>query len=204
MWFEDLESTLQHVSRGRQPDHYTLKAKREGRPARSVYKLREIDEKHRIIRTGASVLDLGCSPGSWMQYAAERVGPAGRVLGFDLKPVEISLPAHAEAHVGDAFEIRDEMLRTFDVVLSDMAPATSGDKKTDALRSSVLVERTLDVADAHLREGGAVIVKVFEGGEVPGLVRRMQGSFVKVLRVRPDATRKHSREIFLVGLGKRP
>lgn len=191
------------MTRGRQPDHYTRKAKREGRPARSVYKLQEIDEKHRVFRRGASVLDLGCSPGSWMQYAAERVGPEGRVLGFDLKPVEISLPAHAEAQVGDAFEIREDTLRAFDVVLSDMAPATSGDKKTDALRSSVLVERTLDVADAHLRPGGTVIAKVFEGGEVPSLVRRMQGSFEKVIRVRPDATRKHSPEIFLVGLRKR-
>ncbi|MEM6733995.1 MAG: RlmE family RNA methyltransferase, partial [Myxococcota bacterium] len=150
-----------------------------------------------------SVLDLGCSPGSWMQYAAERVGPGGRVLGFDLKPVEISLPAHAEAYVGDAFEIREDMLRAFDVVLSDMAPATSGDKKTDSLRSSVLVEHTLDVADAHLKPGGAVVAKVFEGGEVPGLVRRMQKAYAKVIRARPDATRKRSPEIFLVGLGKR-
>ncbi|MEO0812888.1 MAG: RlmE family RNA methyltransferase, partial [Myxococcota bacterium] len=142
------------MTRGKQPDHYTLKAKREGRPARSAYKLQEIDEKHRLFRSGGSVLDLGCSPGSWMQYAADAVGPSGRVLGFDLKPVEISLPAHAQAHVGDAFEIRDDMLHAFDVVLSDMAPATSGDKKTDALRSSVLVERTLDVADAHLKPGG--------------------------------------------------
>ncbi|MEO1172848.1 MAG: RlmE family RNA methyltransferase [Myxococcota bacterium] len=191
------------MTRGKQSDHYTRRAKKEGRPARSVYKLQEIDEKHKILRKGAHVLDLGCAPGSWIQYAAERVGPSGRALGFDLKPVEVSLPAHAEAHVGDAFELRAELEHAFDVILSDMAPATSGDRKTDALRSAGLVERALDVAEAQLKPGGAVVLKVFEGGEVPQLVRRMQSTFEKVIRARPDATRKHSVEIFLVGLRKR-
>ncbi|MEM6531569.1 MAG: RlmE family RNA methyltransferase [Myxococcota bacterium] len=191
------------MTRGKQSDHYTRRARKEGRPARSVYKLQEIDEKHKILRADAHVLDLGCSPGSWIQYAAERVGSGGRALGFDLKPIEVSLPAHAEAYVGDAFELREELEHAFDVILSDMAPATSGDRKTDALRSAGLVERALDVADAQLKPGGSVVLKVFEGGDVPLLVKRMQGAFEKVVRARPDATRKHSVEIFLVGLRKR-
>lgn len=191
------------MTRGKQADHYTLRAKKEGRPARSVFKLQEIDEKHRILRPGVTVLDLGCAPGSWIQYAADRIGPKGYALGFDLKPVEVGLPAWAETFIGDAFELREELAHAFDVILSDMAPATTGDRKTDALRSAALVERALDVADAQLKPGGSVVLKVFEGRDTPPLVTRMKQTFEKVVRARPDATRKHSVEIFLTGLRKR-
>ena len=191
------------MTRGRRstPDHYTRRAKSEGRPARSVYKLEEIDQRWQLLRRGARVLDLGASPGSWTQYAAERVGSGGKVLGVDLKPLAVSLPGWAAAREGDVFELAFE--GGYDVVLSDMAPATMGDHKTDAIRSANLAERALDVAHIHLAQGGHVVVKVLEGGDVPQLVTRMRRDYEKVQRLRPQATRKDSTELFLIGLGKR-
>lgn len=191
------------MSRKREQDHYGRRAKAEGKAARSVYKLEEIDGRWRLLRPGDKVLDLGCAPGSWLQYAAARVGAGGRVVGIDLKPVSIGLPPHAEARVGDAFSVDTAMLEgPFDVVLSDMAPATMGDHKTDAVRSAALAERALDVASTRLRRGGHVVVKVLEGGEVPALIARMRREYGKLELLRPRATRRQSTEIFLVGLGK--
>jgi 23S rRNA (uridine2552-2'-O)-methyltransferase len=186
----------------RYQDHYGRKAKKEGHPARSVYKLEEMDVRWKLLRKGLRVLDLGCAPGSWMLYAADKVGPSGSVVGYDLKPLEVSMPAHAVAHVGDAFNI-DLGPSSFDVVLSDMAPSTMGDHRTDAARSAGLAERALDVAERHLCVGGACVVKLLEGGDVVQLVKRMRTLFDKVERLRPQATRKDSTEIFLVGLGKK-
>lgn len=192
------------MGRKREQDHFGRRAKAEGHAARSVYKLEEIDERWRLLTPGARVLDLGCSPGSWLAYAARKVGQGGKVVGYDLKPVTISVPANADARVGDAFAIAvEDVPGPFDVVLSDMAPSTMGDHKTDALRSAALVERALDVADVHLKKGGHVVVKVLEGGEVPNLVQRMRGVYGKVELLRPKATRRESTEIFLIGLHKR-
>ena len=150
------------------------------------------------------VLDLGCSPGSWLQYAADRIGSKGRALGYDLKEIEISLPGHAEARVGDVFVVEaDQIGGEVDVLLSDMAPATMGHHKTDALRSAGLAERALDLADRLLLPGGTVVVKLLEGGEIVELVKRMRLDYAKVERLRPKATRKESTEIFLIGLGRR-
>lgn len=193
------------MTRGKEPDHFSRRAHKEGHAARSIYKLEEIDQRWKLIPKGGSVLDLGCSPGSWMQYAAQKVGPTGTVLGFDLKPIAASLPPHAEARVGDIYQLRDEELRgrPYDVVLSDMAPSTTGDHTTDHLRNAALVERALELAERHLEVGGHVVVKILEGGEVPQLVQRIRGAFEKVERLRPQATRKHSTEIFLIGLRRK-
>jgi 23S rRNA (uridine2552-2'-O)-methyltransferase len=188
----------------RTQDHFGRRAKKEGKAARSIYKLEEIDERWQILRRGSIVLDLGCAPGSWMQYTAAKVGPEGRVLGYDLKPINVSLPAHAETRVGDAFQIPDaDLPATIDVVLSDMAPSTMGDHRTDAARSAALAERALGIAAARLRAGGHVVVKVLEGGDVPAMVRAMRATYSKVEQLRPEATRKHSTEIFLIGLAKK-
>ena len=171
-------------------------------PARSYYKLEEMDKKHRILSRGAKVLDLGCSPGSWTMYCARRVGNEGFVWGVDLKPVDQVLPSNAEAVVGDAYEWNPPIeARGLDVVLSDMAPATTGNRVTDGLRSAGLVERALDVAEAKLRPGGHFCAKLLESGEVEALMKRMRILFRKVARARPDATRKQSTEVFLIGLG---
>ncbi len=188
----------------RPQDHYGRRAKAEGHAARSIYKLEEIDGRWRLLRPGQVVIDLGCAPGSWMQYAALRVGPRGRVLGYDLAPLRVSLPAHAEARVGDVFALDVATLPEADVVLSDMAPSTMGDHQTDAARSAGLAERALHLAEARLKPGGHLVVKVLEGGDVPALIKRMRSVFERVEQLRPQATRKRSTEMFLIGLGKRP
>ncbi len=190
---------------GRQADHFTQKAQREGYAARSVYKLQEIDERWNVVRKGGAVLDLGCSPGSWTKYAANKVGPQGRVRGYDLKPVaaDMVLPPHAETMVQDIFELPTAEDASFDTVLSDMAPATMGDHKTDALRSMALAESALAIAQAQLCSGGCFVVKLLEGGDVPDFVKMMRECFSKVERLRPKATRKVSTEIFVIGLGFR-
>ena len=140
-----------------------------------------------------------------MQYTARRVGEKGQVLGYDLKPVETTLPAHAEARVGDIYEISlEELGGLFHVIVSDMAPSTTGNRATDHLRSAALVERALDIADSFLKTGGSVVAKLLEGGEIEALVKRMRQSYKKVERHRPKATRKESTEVFLVGIGKKP
>ena len=187
----------------RRGDHFSRRAKAQGKAARSVFKLEEIDQRWRIFKAGMVILDLGCAPGSWMQYAAERVGAGGRVLGYDLKAVTIALPPHAEARVGDVFEMDLEGEGPYDVVLSDMAPATMGDHATDAARSAGLAEMALALAEQHLKVSGHVVVKLLEGRDLPNIVRGMRATYHKVQRFRPKATRKDSTEIFLIGLGKR-
>lgn len=191
------------MTRGKQSDHFTRRARAEGRPARSVYKLQEIERRFGRLKPGQRVLDLGCAPGSWTQWAAQRVGPQGYVLGIDLTPVTIVLPAQAETRVQDVFTVSTDEMGLFDVVLSDMAPATSGDGHSDALRSVALVERTLDLTPRVLKVGGMVVTKVLEGVGFSDVVQRYQEMFSRVHHVRPAATRKRSREVFLVGRGRR-
>lgn len=204
-------------------DHYSQKAQRDGYAARSVYKLEEIDKRWRVIRRGAAVLDLGCAPGSWTKFAAEKVGAQGLVHGYDLKPVTaaIGLPTHAKTFVLDVNELalvdRGDSLPGFreqpelafgtaapyDVVLSDMAPATMGDHQTDALRSMGLAESAFEIAKVQLCSGGNFVVKLLEGGDTPNFVVGLRRWFTTVRRLRPKATRKVSTETFLVGLGYR-
>ena len=188
----------------RSKDHFSKKARREGKPARSYYKLEEIDKKIQLLERGQRVLDLGCSPGSWMLYAAERVGETGQVLGYDLKEVNTTMPQHAEARVGDVFELTvEELGGMFQVLISDMAPSTTGNRVTDHLRSAGLVERALDLALRCLEPGGSVVAKLLEGSEIEPIVRRMREEYEKVQQFRPKATRQESTEVFLVGLRKR-
>ena len=148
-------------------DHYFHKAKRNGYVARSAYKLEEIDKKHRIIRKGNLVLDLGCSPGSWLQYASRKVGEEGEVLGVDLQPVNHSLPAHVKVLQADIFELSAKDLEMsggmVDVILSDMAPKTTGIRATDAQRSYALNQQVLQLAEELLRPQGMLLVKAFQG-----------------------------------------
>jgi 23S rRNA (uridine2552-2'-O)-methyltransferase len=189
-------------------DHYFHKAKREGFAARSVYKLEEIDKKGQLFRKGQHILDLGCAPGSWMQYLAGVVGPTGHVAGVDLKAVNVHLPPHASAIVGDAFGLTDEQVTglggPFDVVTSDMAPATIGDRFTDHMRSIELCRRALEVATRSLRPGGGFVCKVFEGEDAQAFYEEVRGLFREVRRVKPKSTRTESVELFVVGTGFQP
>jgi 23S rRNA (uridine2552-2'-O)-methyltransferase len=187
------------------PDAFAQRAKKEGYPARSVYKLEEIDRRVRLLRPGMHVLDLGCAPGSWLLYAAQKVAPSGRARGIDLTPLEISLPRNAEAMVGDAFTPTAEVdafireLSPYHVVLSDMAPSTTGDRFRDQMRSADLVDRTLDLADELVAPGGAWVAKVFMSDELPRLRGRVRALFETERIIRPEGTRAVSYEVFLVG-----
>lgn len=193
-------------------DEFFRRAKAEGYAARSAYKLKQIQERFRVIGRGHRVLDLGCAPGSWVQVASEVAGRDGLVVGIDLLPVSIALPPNARTMIGDAFRVSAEELLAlggaadpkvarFDCVLSDMAPNTVG--VGDDLRSATLCRRVLEVLPGALREGGALVMKVLEGGEYPALLRESRALFRTCQGFRPDATRDVSREIFLVGQGYR-
>ncbi len=189
-------------------DHFFKKARAEGYAARSVYKLEELDRRHGLLGPGKRVLDLGCAPGSWLLYAARRVGPAGRAVGLDRNPVETSLPAQAVALVGDVYATPPAELEAaaggpFDVVLSDMAPDTSGVAFADAARSVDLADRALEIAVALLAPGGSFLVKVFQGSDLEAYVTRVRASFRDVRLEKPAASRKQSREIYVLGRGAR-
>ncbi|MDH4282681.1 MAG: RlmE family RNA methyltransferase [Myxococcales bacterium] len=189
----------------RKQDHHGRRARREGYPARSVYKLQEIDRRVGLFEKGQRVLDLGASPGSWTLYAAERVGPQGRVLGIDLDAPEIALPSQAEIRALDAFEIDPQTLGgPFDVVISDMAPKTSGQRHADQYRSYELAMRALQLAKAVLKPGGAFVAKIFQGAEFTDARTAVREVFERARVIRPEATRDESYEVFLVGLGFRP
>jgi 23S rRNA (uridine2552-2'-O)-methyltransferase len=190
-------------------DRFFLKAKNENFAARSVYKLQEIDTKYRIFRSGQVCLDLGCSPGSWSQYASQKVGERGRVLGVDLQPVTVNLPnaVFIEADLRD-LKLEDVFREhgfepPFDIVISDMAPKTTGIKFTDQARSMELCELALQTASRFLKPGGAFVCKFFESGDFAALRKQFQNVFRKVEFVKPESTRSMSKEIFFVGLDKK-
>jgi 23S rRNA (uridine2552-2'-O)-methyltransferase len=190
-------------------DHYFLKAKQENYPARSVYKLKEIDKRFRIFKKGMRVLDLGAAPGSWLLGAAERVGPEGFVLGADIQNTDTTFPPNVLFRQEDVFarSVEFEALLKekgpFDVVLSDMAPFTTGHRSTDQARSASLCEEALAVAHAYLIKGGSFVVKVFMGPGVKALADELRKYFFAVKSFKPASSRSESMETFYVALGYR-
>jgi 23S rRNA (uridine2552-2'-O)-methyltransferase len=192
--------------RNRWDDHYTERARREKYPARSVFKLQEIQRKFRVIKKGHSILDCGCAPGSWLLYASQLTGPGGKVVGVDLQPVTIHVPKNAVVHTGDALS-PDEALLTaigngYHVVLSDMAPSTSGQKSTDAARSYALCSAALSLAVRVLVPGGGFVSKIFQGEDFQSYRDEVRTCFDKVKIFKPKSSRKASREIFIIATGK--
>lgn len=189
-------------------DFYALKAKKEGYPARSVYKLKEIDEKFGILKPGMSVADIGAAPGSWSLYACRRLGKAGRVTGIDLKEFHLDSPAAAfTGFFGDAFDPVNSAKLTelgpYDAVLSDAAPATTGNRTVDAGASYSLVEQVIDLSGSILKKGGSLVVKIFQGGDEKELFERMKTMFVSVKSFKPEACRKISFETYFIGKEKK-
>lgn len=188
-------------------DPYVEEAQRRGYRARSAFKLAQMDDKLRLIRPGARVLDLGAAPGSWSQVALERAGAGGRVVGIDLEPVEPL--SGASLLVGDVREpetverLRAALAGPADLVMSDMAAAATGHAATDHLRTMALVEAALDIAEALLAPGGAFLAKVIQGGTEAGLLARLKRGFAKVRHLKPPASRKDSAELYVVATGFR-
>lgn len=188
--------------RRRKPDAYARAAKEQGYAARSVFKLVEIDRRVRLLKGGMRVLDLGAAPGSWSQYAAQKIGPSGRLLSVDRQPLGVTLPRHCRAIVGDALTLGPELgeLAPYDVVLSDMAPDTTGDKETDKIRSLQLFRGAVEVAAALCKPGGGFAGKIFMGRDFEQARALLRQHFATVRVIRPEAVRGVSYEVFLVGL----
>ncbi len=189
------------------PDRFTRAAKDAGFPARSVFKLEEIDRRVHLLRGGMRVLDLGATPGSWSIYAAQKIGHAGHLLAVDLEPMPVVLPPQAVFVRGDALSLANEELERFapyDVVLSDMAPRTTGNRVTDQARSFELFMRALAVAAALGVRGGAFVGKIFMSDDLPAARAELRRLYEGERLIRPEGTRSVSTEIFAVGSGKRP
>lgn len=242
------------------PDHYAKKAKKDHFPARSVYKLEEVQKKFRVIRPKDRVLDLGCAPGAWLKYAVDIAGAGGKVVGVDLKDVDTrELPENVMFCKGDILTLAEEFsaeltgelageldgepdgadsqwqagepdiegvdepgggaeddendaaraaLREavdgeYDVVLSDMAPNTTGIRNVDAARSFVLAEAALQIADRMLAPGGSFVVKIFQGDDFDGFIRTIKEQYRSRKIYKPQSTRKKSKEIYVIGIGKK-
>ncbi|MCS7153176.1 MAG: RlmE family RNA methyltransferase [Bacteroidia bacterium] len=187
-------------------DYYFRRAKKEGFLARSVYKLQAIDEKYHLLKKGMWVVDLGAAPGSWSQYVLAKVGPEGKVFAIDIQPIKLSAP-NLHAYLLDVFSQEVEALlasASFDGLLSDMAPATTGSRLADQARSAALVARSLFLAEKYLRPNGFWVAKLLEGPAREELTQKARTIFQTVHVFRPPATRKGSSECFLIGLKKRP
>lgn len=188
------------------PDARTRSARAQGYPARSVFKLEEIDKRVGLLGPGQRVLELGAAPGSWTLYAASRVGSGGRVLAVDLNPIDIELPPQVEFVLGDAFDLQSDQLSRhapYDVVLSDMAPNTSGNKVRDQARSFELFMRALDVASSFGKAGSAFVAKLFMSGEYEEARQAVRRAYASERTLRPRGTRQESSEVFILGTGKR-
>jgi 23S rRNA (uridine2552-2'-O)-methyltransferase len=190
-----------------EPDIYRRRAQAAGYVARAIYKLKEVDEKYHLFRAGQRILDLGCSPGSWLQYLASRIGPEGMVVGVDVNPLEIpvSPPLYfVQAEIASLdFATVTALSPVFDVVVSDLAPKTTGTRQVDQQRSLELAFQAWEWARRLLRPGGHFLVKVFEGPDTPALMATLKANFNRCRSIKPAGSRPASREFYLLGLNKR-
>jgi 23S rRNA (uridine2552-2'-O)-methyltransferase len=188
------------------PDRHTRAAKAAGYPARSVFKLEEIHRRYRLFKPGQRVLDLGAAPGSWSLYASQCVGAAGKVLAVDLSEISEALPPNVLVRQLDVFSAEGAVLAElgpYHVVLSDMAPRTSGTKARDQALSYELCTRALSVADELGAPDSHFVVKLFMSPDFADLKRAIVARYAECRVVRPEATRRQSTEVFLVGLGRK-
>lgn len=184
-------------------DTYVQRAQKEGWRARAVFKLKEIDEKDHLLKPGMTVVDLGATPGSWCQYVAKRIQPGGRLIALDLLAME---PLHGVEFIQGDFR-EDEVLeklksalagRQVDLVLSDMAPNMTGIASTDSTQVMCLAELTLDFSRQHLKPGGDLLVKVFQGAGFMELRKVLQAEFGSLATRKPAASRDRSAELYLL------
>jgi len=195
-------------SRRDRADSYTQRAHREGYPARSVYKLEEIQQQNRIIKPGDRVLDVGAAPGSWTLYThRELIRGNGQIVAVDLNPLNLNpVPPTVIVYTGDAFsrEIREKIAAhgPFNAIISDAAPMTTGNRTVDTSRSEYLAEQVVLLAQEQLMEHGNLVIKIFQGGGQQQILQKMRGMFAKAKSLKPKACRVDSFEIYLIGLDK--
>lgn len=184
-------------------DKWSQKAQAEGYRARSVYKLMELDEKFHLLKPGMTVLDLGAAPGSWLQYTVKKIGPKGKALGIDLQ--EIAPIEGAKTSVGDILDeqlikkiIQEEGLQKADIVLSDLAPSTSGIRDVDQWRSVELSEGVVRTAQEVLKPGGTCVIKILRGADFDELYKRLKLTWKQCTTAIPKATRDRSKEVYVI------
>jgi 23S rRNA (uridine2552-2'-O)-methyltransferase len=194
------------VSNYDKPDFWALKAKKEGYPARSVYKLMEIDKRFSLVRQGARILDIGAAPGSWSLWVLQRLAGKGFLAAVDLQDLGIDTAYDNFLFVkGDLYDpgVRSRLLEKgpFGLVLSDAAPGTTGNRFVDQSASENIVEAVLDYAEASLSPGGSLVTKIFQGGAEGDFLKRLRGRFAQAKGFKPEACRKGSFETYLVATG---
>jgi len=187
-------------------DHYVQEAQRRGYRSRAAFKLLELDARDKLLRPGMTVVDLGAAPGSWTQVLRERVGSSGRIVAVDLLPMDPLAGVvfvQADFREDEGLAAVEEALggKPVDLVVSDLAPNLSGVESADQARSVHLGELALDFAISHLRDGGDLAIKVFQGSGLAELQRAIAARFDKVYVRKPKSSRDRSRETFLVAKG---
>lgn len=186
-------------------DHFYLKAKQENYLARSIYKLEEIDDRYKVLKAGDKVVDFGYYPGSWIQYTSQKIGDKGTVVGIDIQEVNKKLTGikNVRVYQKSIFDVTDlthlGVDGLFDVVLSDMAPSTTGIKSVDQARSLELVESVFGILPRFLRPGGNFVIKVFESQDAQDFLKAQKSLFGEISYLRPKSTRSVSKEFFVIG-----
>jgi 23S rRNA (uridine2552-2'-O)-methyltransferase len=187
-------------------DYYFKKAKQDKYPARSVYKLEEIDNKCRLIKKDIKILDIGCSPGSWSQFMLKKIG-RGSILGIDINNSIRIEDTRFTFMPGNIFDIESsriqKYIQAFDLITSDAAPNTTGDSFIDSQKSLNIVKRVFQIARDTLKPGGSVVAKVFQGEDLKAFVDGLKEDFSRVTLFKPKSSRKESREIFLIAITRR-
>jgi 23S rRNA (uridine2552-2'-O)-methyltransferase len=215
------------VPRYTKQDRFHQRAKLENYAARSVYKLEELDRRFDVIRRGDRVVDLGCAPGSWLQYLSRAVGKKGAVVGYDLEPLEVNPGTNVRAFVRSVDDLTPEGVRLdlaalvaerkhqppptsvppsfgADALISDMAPKLTGVRDADQARQVDLAQRALRLALTLLKPGGRFVAKLFQGRETDAFLLECKQAFSQVRLIKPEATREGSREVFVVASGPKP
>lgn len=188
-------------------DHFFKKAKSENYLARSIYKLEEIDQKYKVLKPSDLVVDFGYHPGSWIQYTSRIIGPQGKVVGIDVRELNKKLTGISNVRVyqKDIFDISDlkqlDVDRAFDVVLSDMAPNTTGIKSVDQDRSLLLVESVFGLLPRFLAANGNFVIKVFDSQLAQNYLKAQKNLFKEFHYLKPKSTRSISKEFFVIGKG---
>ena len=186
----------------RQNEFYTMLAKKEGYPARSVYKLKEIDEKYKIFKEGDRVLDLGSAPGSWLLYISQKVGDRGKIVGVDIEEIKMSPKANIIFIKKNVLDLEESDFKNkFEVVVSDLSPKTSGIRFLDTGKSLELAEKSFEIAKSVLLPGGNFICKIFENESNNKFFKKMKNCFYFTKRFRPKAVIKKSKEFYIIGRG---
>jgi len=186
----------------RHSEFYTTLAKKEGYPARSVYKLKEIDKKYKIIKENSRVLDLGCAPGSWLLYISQKVGNKGKVIGIDIEEIKIPQKSNITFIKKSVFDLKESDFKDkFETIVSDLSPKTSGVKFLDSGKSLELAEESFKIARLFLLPGGNFVCKIFENELSEEFFKKMKNNFDFAKRFKPKAVIRKSREFYIIGKG---